>query len=398
MNPCYKAFVLAPIGIVKGTIVAAIVAPPVAVAVNVVTLINLPNDLYLLLKVVCTTVALGRNVKTLMMLLLAPIMCVVLTLVFVTPFLASFFGTLFVVAGTVFNNDIVTLEVVTKQKQFVVDYHKEHPENANRIAADVCNVPRAWSGRQFEIPLAKLFLGIVFIVYGTIVGGTLIPILNVLKVPFVYYRANKEFKNSLKNTDWWYFVFVLVGESIPLAIVPLLRPIVMSHLIHPPGWVLMNAVLIPFVVLVLVPLYCLTIGPQCADEALRVDVIGEGFREPLRLIRQFDLGLSVFCFDCEEKDVCSLVLEIEGRVTVSSSRSIHATEADVYCAFDEAACESVRGAVEAGWVAVGDLDAYEAHLMVGIPALAAHDVLAKEGEKNEGQATNTSTALYSNCT
>lgn len=379
LNDClyytfYAPFILAPIGLIKGLIFGLPACAVATICTACIVMAFLPYHVFLAAKIVWTTAYLGPNVRFLLLLLFFPVSVVAYPVISVlVTFLLCFGINVFGIGATVFPEDCTTHKSILHHYKETVEWvehiYKLARHEFPRVAPDLCYVPQNWDGQIYEISVAKLVVGAVLLVYGTVVGLVLIFLIGIVKFPYTVFRSNKEYiRLCLVEWKCYWFIFEVVG------------------------FVLMNGLLLPLCLCVAVPIYGLVTGARCVAEALRTDSMKEGFRESLRITRHFDQWTTciiVFerekdqeeCFSCIPAVSERIHLEVTERLAANAEVDME----DIFHNFERLGLNVVNEASRREWIRESDVLDLEPFLMIGIPALMAFDIVMCSVKESRGK-------------
>ena len=243
------------LGIVKGVLFGIPVALYVGCGITLISILCLPHDLYLVYRVVFSTVLLGNNLRFLFLLLLPFAAIVYLP----SCCLISFVGGLLFCIGTMMfsvfdDNEAVLLggvkDMCSESHNFVSSFYEFNTEAIFDYATQYDRIPHGWDGQIYEIPLSKVAIGLFLAVYGSLIGTLFVLVICAVKFPALLFVANKTYLKLFEMRDIHWLLFFLIG------------------------WAALNA-LSPLA-LAAAAVYGLSDGLRCAMEALKSDSVRSG--------------------------------------------------------------------------------------------------------------------------
>ena len=392
---CFKAWVLSPLGLIKGLLLGSPNAVLATMAVTLITLLRFPYKFFLACKVVWTTAYLGTNVRVLLLLFLPLMSVIALIAIPVLAFLIYFFTNVFLIAFTVFDDDCN--EATKRTAEVLIEYtwmsqpkgisvrafNRVLSSAAEEVASEMCNIPRYWDGTVYEIPLSKFMIGTSIFVFGTMLGLLFIPLLTVVKAPMGWLRANYEYIQIV--TD-----IARRGSALEVMVYSLFLVL---------GWALMNALAVPAIFFIGAPLYSLTVGIQCAAEALRTDVISEGWKHAWRLLRSFDqfstriLVLWRWDDDTDTPSCFPRVSDPLPTAGIISNNPASAMAADqtagsfegLFQLFVVQVSHDTTAALQCSWIQGSDVRELAPFVIIGLPAVSIFNILQRSVAVSPGK-------------
>ena len=362
------------LGLIKGIILGILPALYFAIAVTGIAVICLPHDIYLVYKTVYSSVLLGRNLRFFTMLLLPFIIVAWVPFVVIVSSLVGVIGCVGFIAATVFDEDTSLLcggakPVWNQTEKAVIEFWLMNTVTVFTFVNDISGIPRGWDGQIYEIPLIKVFFGLLLTINGTIIGLIFGQLIAISKYFFVLLSANKRACKHFREVECHLIIFYLCG------------------------WLLMN-VLSPlfFVGFALFGVGC---GIGCAVHALNVDSLKSGYLEAWRMLREADEGLielleedscwpfggSCFCKVPPSSDFATSMGE--GGVR-SEVEVVHRSIDALIVTFGKEMSEVVSQALSENLLTDEPFQDLDASVLIGVPALSAFNVLLKSSTNNVG--------------
>ncbi len=250
------------IGLIKGFLFGLPAALYFGICVTLISVLCLPHDAYLVYRAVFATVLLGRNLRALILLLIPFSVIVYLPSCCILSFVGGLFYCIGMMMATVFDDDAPILYggVVSMYKESHKAVRKFYTLNTELVftyADEARRVPRGWDGTVYDIPIAKVAVGLTLAFYGSLVGVVLSTAICALKFIPLLLAANREYLALFQRRRMHWLLFLLLGWAALNAASPL---------------IMVGAVL-----------FGLSSGLRCAIEALQADSIPSGLFEVARM-------------------------------------------------------------------------------------------------------------------
>ena len=366
-NLFYTLCFLAPKGVLLGVFFGIPLALVATFSSTAIVIVCLPYNLFLAMRTLYTTTFLGPNVRILLLLFL-PFITVVYPIAFfsVALVLSIAYDVLGMTASVFMDCEeegCMGLAVFYKDTwDAVIQVYKHVYSDASETAPQLCRIPQNWNGHVYEIPLHKLGIGILLLVYGSAIGALVVPLISFLKLPFGLYHANKGYlRLCWRQPCYWVFVEFL-------------------------GFVFLNILVLPLATLVIPPLYGVFIGVSCASEALRVNDMKEGFRESFRILREFDVATTdLLIFGGDDRwngEHWSFIPLVSPPILLESNANRDACDMEaktmeaIFGRF-AAECKHVTDEVvhQEEWIQRSDLEDLSPFVFLGIPGIALFDIV-----------------------
>ena len=383
-NPCWVLCCcgcLPVVGLIKGLVFGSPAVLILGVSFTGISYICMPHILYLVYKVLFTNVGIGPNLRLLSALLFVPALVVAyLVVVPIIIFVAAFLFCIGSMMVGVFDDNVnlwvggvgnLYLDVIPNA---IKSYWKLQSRDVFLAADDLVYIPRGWQGEVYDIPLSKVFIGLALLAWGSAYGTIFALLVALLRLIPGILAVNKEYLKSHPNLGqchYWPFFWI--------------------------GFLVMNGLGAPLFV-AFCGLYGVAMGIIAARHALETDSVTSGFFEPMRCVRELDVWLNDKLREslCDDdrcwKSGSSYFPALPPRPQDASIGSVddpneaqndaadttadgRYTVTSLVRSFSSALRAALYESLERKWTDSSAVVNLEPAILVGLPALAAFDVL-----------------------